>query len=133
MRTPLVATRTSFIGLSVASLFRGKFADDCFLLVGFTIHPLLRHPTFACRVALSKSQHVPRLRLLPAVEFLSEAKAAFACRFFSLIPVRNSFARDDKKRRTPYKWTLTGFFFSGKVSSRRYVVSSIASIDTPRI
>jgi hypothetical protein len=65
--------------------------------VGFTIHPLLQHPTFACRVALSKSQHVSRLRLLPAVEFLSEAKAAFACRFFSSIPVRSSVAWGDKK------------------------------------
>lgn len=76
--SPLSGYPKSVIGLSVASSFRGKFADDCFLLMGFTIHPLLRHPTFACRVTLSKSQHVPRLRLLPAVESLSEAKAAFA-------------------------------------------------------
>ncbi len=120
MRTPLVATRTSFIGLSVASLFRDKFADDCFLLVGFTIHPLLRHPTFACRVALSKSQHVPRLRLLPAVEFLSEAKAAFACRFFSLIPVCSSFAWDDKKEEPRIK----GSNYAGS-SARRGFVSPV--------
>lgn len=61
-------------------------------LVGSTIHQLFRHPTFACRVTLNKSQHVSRLRLLPAVEFLSEAKEAFACRSFSLIPVRSSVA-----------------------------------------